>query len=187
MADLPALRGAARDLLDFEGADLYFDEPMAAAVARLLERAQNADPVVALAALHEAFERAPDDLTVIVALYRFHYFRHDFAATLTLAETAMAAAGRRLNIPADWRALDIGDVERAGAISMPLLRFYLWALKGEGYVLMRLGRFGEAVSVLEKLRLLDRVDRLGGEVLLALARDCLEGQRGTCGNERIGQ
>ena len=174
MADFLTIQSPERDLLDFEGSDLYFDEPIDEAVAALLERAQQAQgPAEAEALLEEAFGRAPDDLTVIVALYRFRYFRHDYAGTLPMAAEAMAAAGRRLNVPADWRALTIEDIDRAGAISMPMLRFYLWALKGEGYLLTRLGHFAEAVEALEKLRLVDRADRLGGEALLALARERL--------------
>ncbi|MEZ5840254.1 MAG: hypothetical protein R3D02_07425 [Hyphomicrobiales bacterium] len=162
---------AAIDLLDFSGEALYFDEPNLPVVAELIATAQAAPaPALARARLEEALRLAPDDLTVIVALYRFFYFQHDFAAALPVAALAMNAAGRRLNIPGDWRALKPADIERSGRASMAMTRFYLWALKGEAYLLMRLGRFEDAVAPLEKLVELDAADRLGGSGLLDLAR-----------------
>ena len=162
------------DLLDFAGEALYFDEPSLPVVARLLAAAQSASvPDLARARLEEALRLAPDDLTVIVALYRFFYFQHDYAAALPVAERAMQAAGRRLNIPGDWRVLDVADIERSGRSSMAMTRFLLWALKGEAYLLMRLGRFGEALARLEKLTALDGADRLGTAALLQIARETL--------------
>ena len=56
---------------------------------------------------------------------------------------------------------------------MPMLRFFLWALKGQAYLLMRLARFADAVPQLEKLVELDRADRLNCAPLLALALEQL--------------
>ena len=53
---------------------------------------------------------------------------------------------------------------------MPLTRFLLLALKGAGYLLMRLGEHGAALERLEKLSELDTSERLGLRELLAMAR-----------------
>ena len=177
MAELATVHTEAPtvDLLDMSGTELYFDEPVAPEISALLEEARSGvEPETAEALLKEALLKAPDDLTVIVAIYRFYYFRHDFSATLEIADLAMQAAGRRLNIPGDWRALTAADIDRAGAANMALLRFYLWALKGAGYLLMRLGRMDEATLPLETLCRLDVADRIGGAGLLALARETID-------------
>lgn len=162
------------DLLDFTGSKLYFDEPGDERAELLLEKAAGTDDLARRRSLlRQADALAPDDLSVIVALYRFTYFAHDFESCLVMADRAMAAAGRRLNIPADWRALAAADIERAASQSMPLLRFYLWALKGRGYLLMRLGRFSEAMAPLETLVALDFANRLNARPLLDLARETL--------------
>jgi tetratricopeptide (TPR) repeat protein len=174
MADAARQMAELPDLLDFDGGKLYFDEPTDAEAARLVARAGLAENIAQRASLlAQADALAPDDLTVIVALYRFHYFTHEFAACLAMADRAMQASARRLNIPADWRLLTAVDIERAGALSMPMLRFYLWALKGRGYLQLRLGRFGEATAALDKLVSLDVADRLNARALLALAREHL--------------
>jgi hypothetical protein len=90
-----------------------------------------------------------------------------------MADRAMAAAARRLNLPADWRHLTAADIDRVGSTAMPMLRFYLWALKGRGYLLLRLGCYASAIAPLETLVGLDAADRLGARALLALARERL--------------
>jgi len=179
MAKIARLKSPVRDLLDFEGGALYFDEPVDDKVTKLLEAAQTkTDKQEISLTLLRAYLLAPDSLLVLVALYRFHYFQHDFEQALVVADQAMAAAGRQLNIPGNWRDLQPADIEQAGSHAMTLVRFYLWALKGTGYLLMRLERFDEAVLPLEKLRSLDSADRLGGKTLSTLAHEkSLENQK----------
>lgn len=172
MAELAGMTEALPDLLDFAGGKLYFDEPQEDDVALLLAEAGRAnDANERRTLLAQADALASDDLSVIVALYRFHYFAHEFDAGLAMADRAMVAAGRRLNLPGDWRCLTPADIARADGETMPMLRFYLWALKGRGYLLMRLGRFSEAIAPLETLVGLDIANRLNARPLLELARE----------------
>ncbi|SNY92937.1 hypothetical protein SAMN04515647_3200 [Cohaesibacter sp. ES.047] len=164
----------ARDLLDFESGALYFDEAPEPIVAALLDKASNAATASdRVAALGDAQRLAPQDLNVIVALYRHHYFLQAFEEALVIADLAMREAGKRLNVAADWRLLTVDDVNRTSGEAMPMLRFYLWALKGRAYLLMRLGRFEEALGPLEKLIELDHANRLNCKPLLALTRERL--------------
>jgi DNA-binding SARP family transcriptional activator len=57
---------------------------------------------------------------------------------------------------------------------MSLMRFYLYVLKGSGYLLMRMGRVDEALERLEKLVALDTSDRIGAQALVELARNALD-------------
>lgn len=165
---------AIRDLLDFEGETLYFDVPLVSEAAQAIEAArEEQDAAQAEALLLRASALAPDHLSVIVALYRSYYFWHRHEDALRMAERAMNVCARRLQFPADWRTLTPADIARGAEQSMTTTRFYLWALKGAGYLLMRLDRLAEALDRLDKLCSLDPHDRLGAEALANLARERL--------------
>ena len=157
------------DLQDFDGAGLYFDEPQDAAVAACLRSAaeQYAEgngeaPLLAALAL------APADLSVLVGLYRFYYYQHRYADALQIAERVMATVGPRLGLPVDWRALAATQLAGAAARGHGLLRFHLLALKGAGYLNLRLGRFEQGKAMLAQVVELDADDRLGARLLLGV-------------------
>ena len=155
------------DLLDFSDCKLYFEEPLPAEAERLIaEAASNyADPA-AECALLRAHLIAPEHLTVLVALYRYYFYRHRLDEVLIVAEHAKRVAARHLGIPADWRLLDENRLGAAAAISFGLLRFYLLAVKAESVVLLRQGRIAESRDRLILLASLDSHDHLGAAKLL---------------------
>lgn len=160
------------DLLDFPAQDLYFDQPTAPEVLDLLEQAAQAyasggaEPLLA-----RAHELAPGNLLVLVALYRFFYYQHRLEDALGIAERALENAAEGLGLPLDWRCLTPADLDRGARVSMTLLRFHLQALKGAGYLMLRLGDPLGARERLTTLVALDEADRLGGAALLALAEE----------------
>lgn len=155
------------DLLDFEGQELYFDEAATQEVESLLQQAADAYGAGnAEAPLLRAYFLMPDNLSVLVGLYRYYYYQRRMEDTLRVAERAMAVAAARLGLPYDWRQLNSGYLGSAALRSMGLLRFYLLALKGAGYVSLRLGETDEGVEMLKKVSELDAHDRLGAQALL---------------------
>ncbi|MNN32929.1 hypothetical protein D3C81_1466660 [compost metagenome] len=155
------------DLQDFNGDGLYFDEAQSAAVDSLLAAAAEQygegtaePPLLAAQAL------APDDLGVLVGLYRFYYYQHRYQDALQIAERVMAVVGPRLELPARWQALDASHLAIAAARGIGLLRFHLLALKGAGYLSLRLGRFEQGKAMLAKVVELDADNRLGARLLL---------------------
>lgn len=56
------------------------------------------------------------------------------------------------------------DKQAVGNVTMS--RFYLFALKGAGYMTMRLGSLDAGAAMLRKVRELDPEDRMGASVLL---------------------
>ena len=155
------------DLQDFNGEGLYFDDPadpqvhawLAAAAEQYAEGTAE-QPLLAAQAL------APDDLTVLVGLYRFYYYQHRYADALAIAERVMAVVGPRLALPAHWRQIDPAALAAAAERGIGLLRFYLLALKGAGYLSLRLGRFEQGKAMLAKVVELDEGNRLGARLLL---------------------
>jgi len=155
------------DLLDFDEASLYFDEPVPFAVQELIESASQAygDPV-AEAMLHKAYFLAPESLLVLVALYRYYFYQHQLELALQVGERGLALVGRRLGFPEEWTQLHPDFLGQAVMRSMGLLRFYMQLLKATGYVNLRLGRMAEGRALIEKLIELDSHDRFGGKALL---------------------
>ncbi|MBI5937788.1 MAG: hypothetical protein HY850_08070 [Betaproteobacteria bacterium] len=155
------------DLMDFDQAGLYFDEPVTAGVEALIaEAGAEYGEAAAEALLHKAYFLAPESLMVLVALYRYYFYQHRLDDALLVAARAMAIVGRRLGFPDDWRQLHTGFLGQGVLRSMGLLRFYLHVLKAAGYINLRLGRIAEGRAMLEKLVEMDSHDRMGGKALL---------------------
>ena len=159
------------DLLDFTGEDMYFDHPPPAEVDELIAAAaEQYGTDAAEHSLMRAYFLAPEHLSVLVALYRFFYYRQRYADALMVADRAIGLASRELGLTADWRALNAEALNRAAAASMVLTRFLLLALKGAGFLLMRMEQPADALERLEKAALVDDSDRLGLTDMLDWAR-----------------
>lgn len=159
------------DLLDFDGGEMYFDQPLSPQVERLLATAASRyGAAEAELSLLQAYFLEPRHLTVLVALYRYFFYRHRYTEALVVAERAIAAAATDLGLSPDWRTLSKDDLGRAVLASMTLTRFLLLALKGTGYLKLRLGDASGALECCEKVVELDSSDRLRISDLLSLAR-----------------
>lgn len=157
----------AMDLLDFDQAGLYFDEPVPEPVESLITQAAGVygeDGAEAL--LLRAYFLAPESLLVLVALYRFYFYQHRLEDALIVADRALVIVGRRLGFPPEWQRLHPDFIGQAVLKSMGLLRFYLHVLKAAGYINLRLECFHSGKAMLEKLVELDSHDRMGAKVLL---------------------
>lgn len=155
------------DLLNFDQAELYFDEPLAQDVARLLVAAADKyGSEEAERLLLRAHLLAPQHLMVLVALYRFYFYQHRLEDALLVGESTLAVAGRRLDFPDSWVYLREANLGAGVMRSMGLVRFYLMVLKATGYLNLRLGNLETGRAMLEKLVALDSHDRIGGKALL---------------------
>lgn len=155
------------DLMNFDKAGLYFDEPVADEVQELIVAAGGAygDPA-AESLLHKAYFLAPEALVVLVALYRYYFYQHRLDDALRVADRTLLIVGRRLGFPDEWTRLHPDFLGQAVLRSMGLLRFYLSVLKATGYINLRLGRMDQGRAQIEKLIELDSHDRFGGKALL---------------------
>lgn len=163
------------DLLEFEAEQLYFDEPIdsttEAAIARAAEcygdgRAEHL--------LLRAYFREPEHPLVLVALYRYFYYQHRYDEALKVADRVLQIFARRLGLPEQWEALDRNSFENSMLVSMTMLRFYMLALKGAGYLELRLGEYERALQRLRKVAELDKGDRMGAQGLIEVVLDALE-------------
>lgn len=155
------------DLLDFSDCKLYFEDALPAEAERLIAQAASeyGEPAAELSLLR-AHMHAPENLSVLVGIYRYYFYQHRLEDALVVAERAMQLSGRHLGLPADWSKLDETRLGAAAANSFGLLRFYLLALKAASIVLLRLGRIPASRARLIKLASLDSRDQLGAAKLL---------------------
>jgi hypothetical protein len=90
--------------------------------------------------------------------------------TLKVAYRAMQVSGQMLDFPENWNELTTQHIGNGAMKSMGMVRFYLLALKGAGYINLRLGNTDEGISILEKVIAMDTNDRLGATFLLDVAK-----------------
>jgi hypothetical protein len=108
---------------------------------------------------------APDHVAVMIAYYRFYFYKGRLVEALAVSRSCIAKAMRENLLGDDWRAVreDGADFSNWGAL---VPRFFLFSLKGYAYLNMRLGRLDEGRAAAEKLIELDARDRIGAQVLL---------------------
>lgn len=165
------------DLLEFDSEDLYFNEELnPEAKACLDSAAENYGSPKAENNLLRAYFLEPEHPMILVALYRYFYYQHRLNESLMVAERVLVVIAKRLDLPSDWRDLSEGRLGSGVMISMTLIRFYMLALKGAGYLELRLGNYDSALERLEKVAELDSKDRLGAQALLEVVRKALVNQ-----------
>ncbi|MDP2030840.1 MAG: hypothetical protein Q8K12_14475 [Thiobacillus sp.] len=163
------------DLMDFDQATLYFDDPVAPEVEQLIAEAgavYGSDDAETL--LLRAYFLAPGQLVVLVALYRYYFYQHRLDDALIVADRTLATASHRLGLPAEWQQLHPQHLGYAVMRSMGLLRFYLMVLKAAGYINLRLGRAAQGEAMLNKLIEMDSHDRIGGKSLLEVYQNAMQ-------------
>lgn len=162
------------DLMDFTGENLYFEETVPPEAESLVQAAAALyGEGAAESPLLEAYRLAPESLNVLVALYRFYYYQQRLEQALEIAGQALVVTSRRLGIPRDFQHLNAGHLSQGGEGAMALLRFHLFSLKAQAYLLVRLGRAAEGKAILTRLLELDSHNRLGARQLLEVVEDYL--------------
>ena len=157
------------DLLSFDAEPLYFDNPPSEEVVQLLQQAtEDYSDEKSEADLQRAYQLAPENLMVLVFLFRYLFYRQRFTEALVISQNAREVVRKTLRLPQDWRNLDEAQLARNHENNMVLVRFYLLCLKGEAYLYARLGEAEKGIPMLEKVAALDSNDDLKTTDLLAV-------------------
>lgn len=115
--------------------------------------------------LQQAAELAPDHAAVLIAFYRFYFYKGRLAEALQIAQVCVNKAMLLNVLGEDWSLVQPGDA-RFGEWDALLPRFFLFSLKGYAYLNLRLGRLEEGRRAAEKLLALEPRDRIGAQVLI---------------------
>ncbi len=157
------------DLLELGNDSLYFDEPCAPELDALIVKAsRHYGESEAEQYLLRAYFLAPEQLSVLVALYRYYFYQHRLDDAFIVAERVLDVTARRLNLVGGWSSIGPVSLGEAVMRSMGMLRFHLLALKGSAVILLRLGHLDEAQRRLAKIAEIDERDALGVAPLLAV-------------------
>jgi len=115
--------------------------------------------------LLDASRIAPGHAAVLIAFYRFYFYKGRLVDALDVARECLAKALADNVLGDDWREVEPGDADFSdwGALR---LRFFLFTLKGYAYLNLRLGHMAEGRRAAEKLLDLDSADRIGARVLI---------------------
>jgi len=166
----PAIKGFAGPPSELQ--DAIFASPLLggslpADAERHLEKASLSYHLtdVAETHLHAAHALAPDHAAVLIAFYRFYFYKGHLFEALQMARACIRKALQENVLEPDWREVR-ADQAPFGEWDALVPRFFLFSLKGYAYLNMRLGYFAEGRLAAEKLLELDANDRIGARVLL---------------------
>lgn len=119
--------------------------------------------------IRHALEVAPDHIATNFGAFRFFYYRHRLKDTLPHLVKWLREAIRRNGLPEDWREVTPHHADFTHFDGEP--RAFLFALRGYGFVLARLGRFEEGREALSKVAELDPDDHMRARGILKTIDD----------------
>lgn len=111
--------------------------------------------------------KLPERLEISAALYKMYAYANRHHEALMLIDDVLMQAAERTGWPHDYRLLDI-RLAQWEPVDGPI-RHYLYALKAKAFVLLRKRSIDAAWSVLEKLKIIDPLDQVGGSVVSQMA------------------
>ncbi len=116
--------------------------------------------------LEEAVSRWPSEVPVLIACYKFFFYKGMLSKALVHAYTLKGQSARRMGFPEDFREVRAHHANFDDYDKDP--RFYLFTLKAIGYILLRLKRFDEGKEYVSKVLELDPGDKMGASILMRL-------------------
>jgi hypothetical protein len=117
--------------------------------------------------LGEAQKLAPNHFAVLIAFYRYYFYKGRLNEALAISNICMAKAAREKNFSTDWRAVEKSDAA-FGDYDDVIARFFMFCLKGYAYLNLRLGDMAEGRAAIEKLLQLDAGDKINARLLLGV-------------------
>lgn len=140
--------------------------------AYLQQAAKNYDnTALAEQLLWQAQQLKPQQLEVYIALYKFYFYQARLEEAEQVAHQALNMCAQVGNFNPDWTQL----TAHCANWSNPNLaeRIYLYTLKALGFIRLRRLDFETGQHILQKLQELDKLDLVGGSVIL----DVLSGMK----------
>ncbi|XGV98758.1 MAG: hypothetical protein ACAF41_07415 [Leptolyngbya sp. BL-A-14] len=136
-------------------------------VKQLLIAAANTweDTAQSQAYLQEALTISDQSLDVLVAAYRYFFYKHNDAAALQIANQVTEQIRQLEGLPDDWDAL---APMLSGRKEEPNIRLYLNAYAASGLVLARMGAIEEAKVITTRVNELDDKREFGAATVLQI-------------------
>ncbi len=113
--------------------------------------------------MQQALVKTGDDTDVLVAAYRYFYYKNNYILALTTAEKITAKIKKGESLPDIWEELEPILVKRH---EEPQIRLYLNAYAASGLVLAKLGQIEQAKEISTRIKGIDEKNNFGAGILL---------------------
>lgn len=134
------------------------------------------DSVLAEAHLYKAGLAAPGHAAVLLAYYRYYFYKGRINEAIEIALICIEKATLDNHLPRNWRRIAPGTAA-FGSYEAIKPRFLMFSLKAYAYLLLRQGHQVEGLTALTTLLELDPTDKIGAKLLIDIAvRNAAEGE-----------
>ncbi|MCG8023558.1 MAG: hypothetical protein JAZ02_06200 [Candidatus Thiodiazotropha endolucinida] len=125
-----------------------------------------------LQALSAAQASAPDQLEVLIARYKFHFYQGDTDKAQDLVSQTLIKSALQGGFSHEWESL----LPKSADWSDPRgpERVFLYSLKALAFIRLRQEDFADAASILDAVKRLDPEDQVGADVIRDLLRGLQE-------------
>lgn len=113
--------------------------------------------------MQQALAKTADNTDILVAAYRYFYYKNNYSLALTTAEKITAKIKAVENLSDNWEELKPILIKRQ---EEPQIRLYLNAYAASGLVLAKLGKIEEAKEISSKIKGIDDKHDFGAGILL---------------------
>lgn len=154
--------------------EVHFGFDLAPLINASLQKAAQliASKCEALEALKEANQSAPDQLEVLIALYKFYFYQGQIEQAEDLVFQTLIKASLQGGFSHKWDTLTRDSADWS-AIRGPA-RIFLYSLKALAFIRLRQYDYRNAQAILTVLSELDPDDQVGADVIRALLDAMLE-------------
>ncbi|MGM3304851.1 hypothetical protein ACSQ6I_02520 [Anabaena sp. WFMT] len=113
--------------------------------------------------MQQALAKTGDNTDVLVAAYRYFYYKNNYVLALTTAEKITAKIKEVEKFPDNWEQLQPILVKRHEEHQ---IRLYLNAYAASGLVLAKLGKLDQAKEISARVKGIDEKNDFGSSILL---------------------
>ncbi|MBD2294407.1 hypothetical protein H6G06_13175 [Anabaena sphaerica FACHB-251] len=113
--------------------------------------------------MQQALAKTEENTDVLVAAYRYFYYKNNYCLALTTAEKIIAKIKEVEKLPDNWEELKPILVQRQQETK---IRLFLNAYAASGLVLARLGELEKAKEISTKIKGIDDKNDFGAGILL---------------------
>ncbi|MBW4445425.1 MAG: hypothetical protein KME38_00720 [Spirirestis rafaelensis WJT71-NPBG6] len=113
--------------------------------------------------MQQAVAQTQDNLDVLVAAYRYFYYKNNYLLALQMAVKVINKIHNSESLPDDWQELKPILVSRK---DNPSIRLYLTAYAASGLVLAKLGEIAKAKEISARVKEVDDKKEFGGGLIL---------------------
>ncbi|BAU06839.1 hypothetical protein NIES592_13335 [Fischerella major NIES-592] len=113
--------------------------------------------------MNQALAKTGDNLDVLVAAYRYFYYKYNYKMALQTAMKVIDKIKLTEKLPDDWQQLQPILIKRK---EEPQIRLYLNAYAASGLVLAKLGEIEKAKEISTQVKYIDDKNDFGAGILL---------------------